>query len=153
MFGMGRDYPRNSAPAYDTPGGIAPMISKKGLSAIPNSARNSGDDIDRTPIPYAYPINGSDVLELQLLNGLSDGAFQGKTSIPGIPPGWLAFNALSSGVFRPATRISQQYGGFMPNPVSPYQIQNMIASTAGSEPVNPGGPGQSLGAIPMFEGW
>ena len=128
------------------------MIPLKGLSAIANPARNSGDDIDRTPIKYAYPINGSDVLELQLDNGLRDGAMQGKTSIPGIPPGWLSFDTALS-VFRPATRLSQQYGGFMPGPVSPYNINNMIQATAGSEPINPGGPGQSLGEIAMFEGW
>lgn len=152
MFGFGRGYPRNSAPAYTPPGGVYPMISKKGLSAIPNPARYNGDDIDRTPIPYAYPVNGSDVLELQLMNGLEDGAHSGKTTIPGIPPEWLAFNTALS-VYRPATAKSQQYGGFMPLPVSPYNIANMVQATAGSEPVNPGGPGQSMGQIAMFEGW
>lgn len=152
MFGLGRGYPRNSAPAYTPDGGVYPMIPLKGLSAIPNPARNSGDDIDRTPIKYMYPVNGSDVLELQLKNGLEDGAMSGKTTIPGIPPGWMAFNAILS-VIRPATKLTQQYSGFMPGPVSPYNIANMVQSTAGSEPINPGGPGQSLGGIPMFEGW
>lgn len=152
MFGFGRGYPRNSAPAYTPPGGVYPMINVKGLSAIPNVARNNGDDIDRTPIKYAYPVNGSDVLELQLKNGLEDGAFQGKTTIPGIPTGWMAFNSILS-VIRPATKLSQQYGGFNPNPVSPYNIANMIQATAGSEPINPGGPGQSSGGMPLFEGW
>lgn len=152
MFGFGRGYPRNSVPAYTPPGGVYPMIPLKGLSAIPNPARNSGDDIDRTPIKYAYPVNGSDILELQLKNGLEDGSHQGLTSIPGIPPEWLAFNTALS-VIRPATALQQQYGGFNPNPVSPYQINNMIQATAGSEPVNPGGPGQSAGGIPLFEGW
>ena len=152
MFGFGRGYPRNSAPAYTPPGGVFPMIDLHGLNAIPNAARNNGNDLDRTPIKYAYPINGSDVLELQLKNGLEDGTAQGLTTIPGIPPGWLAFNTALS-VIRPATAKPQQYGGFMPGPVSPYNIANMVQATAGSEPVNPGGPGQSLGQIAMFEGW
>jgi hypothetical protein len=152
---IGRNYPRKSSVVIrpdETPGGIYPMIPLKGLSAIPNPARNNGNDEDHTPIRFAYPINGSDVLELQLLNGLSDGAFQGIRTIPGIPTGWLAYNAVLS-VIRPATRLQQQFGGFMPGPVSPYNIQNMIQSSAGSEPVNPGGPGQSAGGLPLFEGW
>jgi hypothetical protein len=151
----GRNYPRRSSVVIrpgQTPGGIYRMIPLKGLSAIPNPARNNGDDQDRTPIRFQYPINGSDVLELQLLNGLSDGVAQGLTTIPGIPAGWLAYNAALS-VYRPATRLQQQYGGFNPNPVSPYNIANMVQATAGSEPVNPGGPGQSAGSLPLFEGW
>jgi hypothetical protein len=152
MFGRGRDYPRDSVPAYTPPGGIYPMIPLKGLSAIPNEARNNGNDLDRTPIEYRYPADASGVLSLQLKNGLEDGAHQGFTTIPGIPPEWLAYNAALS-VYRPATRLTQQYSGFVPGPVSPYQTANMIQATAGSEPVNPGGPGQSSGGLPMFEGW
>jgi hypothetical protein len=129
------------------------MIPLKGLSALPNSARNNGNDLDTTPIRYAYPVNGSDVLELQLKNGLEDGAMQGKNTIPGIPSGWMAFNTLVT-MFRPGQRTSHsQQGGFMPGPVSPYNIANMVQQTAGSEPVNPGGPGQVAGNIPSFEGW
>jgi hypothetical protein len=152
MFGFGRNYPKASAPAMTTPNGVYPMIRKNGLSALPNPARLSGDDIDRTPIIFGYPKNGSDVLELQLKNGLEDGAMIGKTTIPGIPAGWLAFNTAMS-VIRPATTKQQQYSGFNPNPVSPYNLAAMVQATAGSQPVNPGGPGQSAGGLPLFEGW
>jgi len=149
----GRGYPRRGSVTFKPDGGMYPMIPLKGLSAIPNPARNSGADEDLTPIRFAYPVNGSDVLELQLNNGLADGAFQGRTTIPGIPPGWLAFNTITS-IVRPGLSRNQ-VGGFVPGFTSPYNQAAMVAATAGSQPTNPGGPGQVAGSVSdaAYEGW
>jgi hypothetical protein len=149
----GRGYPRKSSVTFRNNGGIYPMIPLKGLSGVPNPARASGADEDLTPIRFAYPVNGSDSLELQLNNGLAEGAFQGRTTIPGIPPGWLAFNTIAS-ILRPGL-ARNQVGGFMPNFTSPYNQTAMVQATAGSQPVNPGGPGQVAGSVSdvAYEGW
>src|ERR1700722_17802518 len=59
-----------------------PMESYRGLSAIPNPARNNGEDIDNTPRQFRRVVNASGSQDLQIHNGLRWGVGRGNRVIP-----------------------------------------------------------------------
>lgn len=120
-----------------------PMESYRGLSAIPNPARNNGEDIDNTPRQFRRAVNASGLQDLQIHNGLRWGVGRGIRNIPVQSADYFWGNSAQIPVIPGQTRGDA--GGFHKRGPSSYNIQNMIQSGPGSQPVNPGGPGQIAG--------
>lgn len=116
-----------------------PMINYRGLSAIPNPARNNGEDIDNTPRQFRRNVNASGLQDVQINNGLHRGiARGGRLHVVD-----YLYDALV--VIPGQTRGDAS--GFHKRGPSPYGVQNMVDATAGSQPENPGGPGQIAGTM------
>jgi hypothetical protein len=118
-----------------------PMMGYRGLSAIPNPARNNGEDIDNTPRQFRRFVNASGIQDVQLFNGLRSGIGRGVRMIPGF---------LKNGYLYTTSPVipGQQRGdvsGFHKRGPSPYNVQNWYQAGPGSQPANPGGPGQVAG--------
>jgi hypothetical protein len=114
-----------------------PMMNYRGLSAIPNPARNNGEDIDLTPRQFRRNVNASGLQDVQINNGLFRGIARGGRMR-------LIDYLYGSLVVIPG-QTRGDAGGFHVRGPSSYNIQNMIDSTAGAQPENPGGPGMIAG--------
>jgi hypothetical protein len=115
-----------------------PMQNYRGLSSIPNPARNNGEDLDHTPRQFRRYVDASGKVQMQIRNGLWNGVGRGIVNLPGIPIAWV----LPNGPFPVIPgQMRGDAGGFHTRGPSPYNIQNMMQNTAGSQPDNPGGPG------------
>lgn len=141
---FGRKKLQTQARATGTP--FYPMMNYRGLSAIPNPARNNGEDIDNTPRQFRRNVNASGLQDVQIHNGLRWGVGRGIRRIAGF--GTSAYpNAYLYGA---APIIPGQQrgdaGGFHKRGPSYYQIQNWLQAGPGSQPVNPGGPGTIAGS-------
>lgn len=117
------------------------MQNYRGLSAIPNPARNNGEDIDNTPRQFRRYVNASGLQDVQANNGLYRGVGRGIRYIPGF---------LSNGYLYTVAPIipGQQRGdasGFHKRGPSSYNVQSWMQSGPGSQPANPGGPGMIAG--------
>lgn len=116
-----------------------PMINYRGLSAIANPARNNGEDIDNTPIQFRQYVNASGKQDVQIHNGLRWGIGRGRRM------GYLGTGFL----FAASPIIPGQQrgdaGGFHVRGPAPANIQQMWEDGPGSQPANPGGPGQIAG--------
>lgn len=110
------------------------------MSAIPNPARLNGEDIDHTPRQFRRNVNASGLQDVQINNGLRWGVGRGNRFIPGFNVGYL---------YAAAPVIPGQQrgdaGGFHKRGPSPLNVQAMIQNGPGSQPANPGGPGQIAG--------
>lgn len=118
-----------------------PMQNYRGLSAIPNPARNNGEDIDNTPRQFRRNVNASGLQDVQIGNGLRWGVGRGNRNIPG-----LTTNAylLTAAPIIPGQQRGDA-GGFHSRGPSPYNIQNWLQAGPGSQPTNPGGPATIAG--------
>src|SRR6266852_5222218 len=77
-----RQKPQAQARVGHTP--YYPMMNYRGLSAIPNSARLNGEDIDNTPRQFRRNVNASGLQDVQIGNGLRWGVGRGNRNIPGL---------------------------------------------------------------------
>lgn len=136
---FGRNKPQQQARANPLP--YYPMMNYRGLSAIPNPARLNGEDIDNTPRQFRRYVNASGLQDVQMGNGLRWGVGRGIRAIPGI--GTNAYLYASNPIIPGQQRGDA--GGFHKRGPSPYNVQNWLAAGPGSQPVNPGGPGQVAG--------
>lgn len=132
--------PRRDHTVNNRPGASYKMIPYRGLSGIANPARNNGEDIDVTPRQFRQYVNASGYQDVQINNGLHRGiARGGRMRSP--KAGYL---------FAAAPIIpGQQRGdasGFHVRGPSPMNVQNIWEAGPGSQPANPGGPGQIAGA-------
>lgn len=118
------------------------MQNYRGLSAIPNPARNNGEDIDNTPRQFRRNINASGMQDVQIRNGLWHGVGRGIRNIPGFTAN--AYLYASTPIIPGQQRGDA--GGFHKRGPSPYNIQNWLQQGPGSQPSNPGGPGQIAGS-------
>lgn len=119
-----------------------PMMNYRGLSAIPNPARNNGEDIDNTPRMFRRNVNASGLQDVQIHNGLRWGVGRGIRNIPG-----LTSNAylLTSAPIIPGQQRGDA-GGFHKRGPSIYQINQWLQAGPGSQPTSPGGPGTIAGS-------
>jgi hypothetical protein len=120
-----------------------PMESYRGLSAIPNPARNNGEDIDNTPRQFRRVVNASGLQDMQIHNGMKWGTLRGVLKLPVMPADYFWGNAAQIPVIPGQTR--GDVSGFHKRGPSSYNIQNMLQAGPGSQPANPGGPGQIAG--------
>jgi hypothetical protein len=118
-----------------------PMQNYRGMSAIPNPARNNGEDIDNTPRQFRRFVNASGVHDVQLNNGLHRGIGRGVRAIPGM----IADAYLLSGMPIIPGQQRGDAGGFHKRGPSPWNVQAWNAAGPGSIPANPGGPGMIAG--------
>jgi hypothetical protein len=126
------------AHAANTP--FYPMQNYRGLSAIPNPARNNGEDIDNTPRQFRRLVNASGVQDVQIHNGLRWGVGRGNRAIPGYPYGYMYDVAP---IIPGQTRGDA--GGFHKRGPSPLNVAAIWQAGPGSQPANPGGPAQIAG--------
>lgn len=97
-------------------------------------------DVDILPHQFRNFVNASGALDVQLVNGLQNGIATGLR-IPYRGAGWLALAA----PFIPG-QTRGDVAGFHVRGPSPLNYQNMWQAGPGSQPDNPGGPGQIAGA-------
>jgi len=115
------------------------MQNYRGLSAIPNPARNNGEDIDNTPRQFRRIVNASGLQDVQINNGLRYGVARGtRNTFQGV--GYLY---TSVPIIPGQTRGDA--GGFHTKGPSPLNVQNIYQNGPGSQPANPGGPGMIAG--------
>lgn len=111
------------------------MQNYRGMSAIPNPARNNGEDLDATPRQFRRNVNASGLQDVQINNGLRYGVGRGTRIYPGI-----------TYLFASAPVIPGQQrgdaGGFHKRGPSPLNVQGLIDNGPGAQPANPGGPGR-----------
>ena len=119
-----------------------PMQNYRGLSAIPNPARNNGEDIDNTPRQFRRNINASGLQDVQINNGLWRRIGRGIRGVPGYFPVTYLYTAAP--VIPGQTR--GDVAGFHKRGPSPYNTQNWYEAGPGSQPENPGGPGTIAGS-------
>jgi hypothetical protein len=119
-----------------------PMMNYRGLSAIPNPARNNGEDIDHTPRMFRRNVNASGLQDVQIGNGLRWGVGAGIRDIPGISVN--AYRATTAPIIPGQQRGDA--GGFHSRGPSPYQVQAWLRAGPGSQPTNPGGPATIAGS-------
>jgi hypothetical protein len=137
-IGRGTDITQAQAHVGDTP--FYPMQNYRGLSAIPNPARNNGEDIDNTPRQFRRVVNASGVQDVQIHNGLRWGVARGNLHMPGINVGYLY---VAAPIIPGQTRGDA--GGFHKRGPSPLNVQAVWQAGPGSQPPNPGGPAQIAG--------
>jgi len=143
LFGNGK--PRNpptqviEGTAHVGNGPFYPMQSYNGMT-IPNRARNNGQDIDTTPVMFRRYFN-TGAHDVQLHNGLANGVAAGKLTT-WVPTGQAVIAHIPG-------QTRDNVGGFHKRGMGPYNYQDMVQSTAGSQPEHPGGPGQIAGT-PLY---
>lgn len=133
--------------------GTTPMRSMQSYNGMTGVMVDLNGQPNIFPGPYARDYDHTPIIfnrfgtrwgDIQLKNGLANGAAQGK--IFGYPgEGWFDV------VVPQIPGQSRQYGGRLPGNYvakggSPSQWQNYVNATAGAQPSYPGGPGQVLGS-------
>jgi hypothetical protein len=125
------------------------MQNYRGMSAIPNPARLNGEDIDNTPRQFRRVVDASGLQQIQIHNGLRAGIGRGNRNIPGIPLTGSEPSSFYWGQNNITPIIPGQtrgdVAGFHPRGPSPLNVQQMLLNGPGSQPDNPGGPGQIAG--------
>lgn len=121
------------AHAGNTP--FYPVQSYNGMT-VPNRARNNGQDIDTTPVMFRRFVNMG-YRDVQLHNGLRNRMLSGAL-ITYTPYIWAWIPRIPG-------QTRDNVSGMVKRGPSPYNVQDMMQATAGSQPEHPGGPGQIAG--------